>query len=435
MKFLIFTPAIQTSAIGRMTSLVTHALLSQKHEVVVVRTEKTGHLDSAPHDFGCNIISWLDTAEVEANIVRADICIHQIGDNYEFHQGNIEWLARFSGIVCLHDFYLGHLFWDWSQHNTEQAQKVLKTYYSDETAERFYSVNGHEEFIEFTKNHSPMTEWVCSMATGVVTHSNWGCDRVLSSCPGPVRVVPLAYNSPGLALAGTKQKRSPTTKLKLLTIGHVNPNKRVESCIKAIGGNPTLRETVSYRLVGAIQPEMKVKILELAQSHGVDVEISGEVDADTLANAIIDADLVSCLRWPSLEAASASAIEAMLYGKTTVVTNTGFYSELPEQYVLKINHVNEIEELEATLLSLHANPDLLEVKGQQAQEWAKSTFTAENYARQLVDMSAASIRTSSTLKAASYYAAILHGWGADTSLLQNNESLAPLAIFNECYQH
>ena len=435
MKFLIFTPAIQTSAIGRMTSLVTHALLSQKHEVVIVRTEMAGHLNTETHDFGCKIISWVDTAEVEANIIRADACIHQIGDNYQFHQGSVEWLTRHSGIVCLHDFFLGNLFWGWAHNNIEQARKVLKIYYSKEASERFFNVNSSEEFIELTKDQWPMTEWICSMASGTVTHSKWGCDRVIKSCPGPVRVVPLAYNSPGLALAGSKQKPLPTTKLKLLTIGHVNPNKRVESCIKAIGGNPTLRETVSYRLVGAIQPEMKVKILELAQSHDVEVEISGEVDDNTLALAIIDADVISCLRWPSLEAASASAIEAMLYGKTTIVTNTGFYKELPEQYVLKINHDKEIEELEATLLSLHANPGLLDVKGQQAQEWAKSTFTAENYAHQLVDMSSACIRTNSTLKAVSYYAGILHGWGADTNLLQNNESLAPLAIFNESHPH
>ncbi|WP_449123559.1 glycosyltransferase [Pseudomonas sp. MPG01] len=435
MKFLIFTPATKTSAIGRMTSLVTHALASQNHEVVIVRTEMTDHLNSETHDFGCDVISWRDTADVEATIERSDICIHQVGDNYEFHQGNIEWLARFGGIVCLHDFFLGHLFWDWSQHNAEQAQKVLKTYYSTETAERFYSISGHEEFIAFTKDQSPMTEWICSMANGVVTHSNWGCDRVLSSCPGPVRVVPLAYNSPGLSLAGAQQKRLPTTKLKLLTIGHVNPNKRVESCIKAIGGNPALREAVSYRLVGAIQPEVKTKILELAQSQGVDVEISGEVDGDTLALAIIDADVISCLRWPSLEAASASAIEAMLYGKTTIVTNTGFYSELPEQYVLKINNEHEIEELRATLLSLHAKPDLMKTIGQEAQKWASATFTAENYATQLFDMSSTCIRNTPSLKAASYYAGILHGWGTDTNIIQNNESLDPLAIFNESYPH
>jgi glycosyltransferase involved in cell wall biosynthesis len=435
MKFLIFTPAIQTSAIGRMTSLVTHALVSQKHEVVVVRTEMIGLLNTQTHDFGCDITSWIDTSEVQASIESADVCIHQVGNSYEFHQGNIEWLARSSGIICLHDFFLGHLFWGWAQNHTEQARTALKTYYSDEAAERFFSISGNEAFIELTKDQSPMTEWICSMASGVMTHSNWGCDRVLSSCPGPVRVVPLAYDCPGLSLAGTKQKRAPTTKLKLLTIGHVNPNKRVEACIKAIAANPTLREAVSYRLVGAIQPDVKAKIHELAQNHGVDIEISGEVDGTTLALAIIDADVISCLRWPSLEAASASAIEAMLYGKTTIVTNTGFYSELPEQYVLKINHDKEIEELGAALLSLHANPDLLDVKGQQAQEWAKSTFTAENYARQLVDMSSACIRTSSTLKAASYYAHILHGWGADTNLLQNNESLDPLAIFNESYPH
>ena len=435
MKFLIFTPAIQTSAIGRMTSLVTHALVAQKHEVVVVRTEIIGYLNTETHDFGCKVISWIDTAEVEANIERAETCIHQVGNSYEFHQGNIEWLARFRGIVCLHDFFLGHLFWGWAQNDIQQARKVLKTYYSEEIAERYFSISGNEEFIELTKDQSPMTEWICSMASGVVTHSNWGCDRVLSSCPGPVRVVPLAYNSPGLSLTGKKQKRLTTAKLKLLTFGHLNPNKRVENCIKAIGQNPTLRETVTYRLVGAIQPEVKSRILELAQNHGVEVEISGEVDSKTLALAIIDADVISCLRWPSLEAASASAIEAMLYGKTTIVTNTGFYSELPEQYVLKINHENEIDEFEATLLSLHENPDLVHTKGKQAQEWAKSTFTAENYARQLTDMSYACIKTSAALKAASFYAHVLHGWGADTDLLQNNETLASLAVFNNNYQH
>jgi glycosyltransferase involved in cell wall biosynthesis len=428
MKLVIFTPAIKTSAIGRMTRLVVRALLAHQHQVVVIRTESPHLLAKETHDFGCTILPWTNEAEAAQEISSADCCIYQIGDNYEFHEGGVAWLARAPGIVCLHDFFLGHLFCGWAQQRRDEANDILTQWYGKKIAADYFSASNSATFIRETQDLAPLTEWISSMATGVITHSNWGCDRVLSACPGPLFVVPLAYDAPGAI--SIENESTPNSKLKVLTIGHINSNKRIESCIEAISNNSILRKNVSYRLVGAIIPSMERKLRELATVSGVELIISNEVDDATLSEAIRNADVISCLRWPSLEAASASAIEAMLYGKATIVTDVGFYKELPDQYVLKVSVDNEIEDLKKTLLSLQSNRSATTTIGKQAQAWASETFTAENYAVRLEQAIPVVLRANVIISAADHFATIIDKWSASPQLLRTPEILEPLSIFN-----
>lgn len=64
MKLLIFTPALKTSAIGRMTCLVSHALIAQGHQVVIVRAESDALLSRPSHDFGTRMIPWNAESQV-----------------------------------------------------------------------------------------------------------------------------------------------------------------------------------------------------------------------------------------------------------------------------------------------------------------------------------------------------------------------------------
>lgn len=87
---------------------------------------------------------------------------------------------------------------------------------------------------------------------------------------------------------------------------------------------------MNYRLIGAVEPEVMSSLSALAARLGVNLVISGEVDDNELERAFTESDVISCLRWPALEAASASAIEVlMLYGKAVIVTDTGFYADIP----------------------------------------------------------------------------------------------------------
>ena len=430
MNIILFTPALKASAIGRMANLVSCALISHGHQVTVVRTESTRLLESITHDFGPELIPWNDFAQVENLAEAADAFIYQIGNNYDFHQGCLEWLPKLPGIICLHDFFLGHLFNGWAQGRRHQADAELRAWYGNEIAGRFFSYQNSEAFIEGVRNVSPMTEWVCSMAHGVITHSSWGLDRVLKSCPGPVCVTPLAYDAPKIILSDSDPKSPACNQFNILTIGHINPNKRVASMIQAIGNSSLLRRhSTTYRLVGNIQPEVVIELSNLARKHQVNLVISGEVSDATLAYAIKEADVISCLRWPSLEAASASVIEAMLYGKPVVVTDVGCYSELPDECVCKVRLENEIGDLQTVLEFLYKNEHERVALSGKAAKWASVTFSPDKYAQRLIEVVLSTMKTNPTVNAVNYFVRLMHGWGAEASLPNDRHIIGPLDIF------
>ncbi|WP_168709998.1 glycosyltransferase family 4 protein [Massilia sp. Mn16-1_5] len=426
MKVVMFTPGLQASAIGRMATLVVHALRAAGHEVTIVRSEQETLMRQAPHDFGGEVLAWTDQARVGAVIGSADSVIYQVGDNYEFHVGCLEWLERAPGIVCLHDFFLGHLFWAWAQRHPARAEAVLKAWYGDTVATGYFGHPDSGAFIAATADTAPMTEWIGAMALGVVTHSNWGAQRLCRSCPGPVQVMPLPYNAPaGGAQVSTADQRN----FRVLTVGHVNPNKRVASVIRAIGNSTELRDHAVYRLVGHVQTETVVSLSSLARNHQVNLVISDELDNAALITAIDQADVVTCLRWPSLEAASASAIEAMLYGKPVIVTDVHFYSELPDDCVLKIDPDDEVASLQRALEQLYHSPELRRQLGARAREWANATFRADRYADCLIVMAQDTSRVRPALAAVEQFTQTLSRWGATSSLLEEPHTRDALRLF------
>ena len=322
MKFLFFTPAASSSAIGRVTQLVGRELMASGHTVTIVRTEDYALLGTPPHQFGTKMVRWDDTDGVFRVARDADAIVYQIGDSFPFHRGCLEWLPSLPGIVCLHDYFLGDLFRGWAGARWTVAQAILQSCYGEEVAASYFAYDNPADYIEGTREKAPMTEWVAAMATGVITHSSWDIQRVLRSCPGPVEVIPLAYDKPKASPAtGSGSASVPVDSsaasdaMLVLTIGRINANKRVDSVLRAIGTSPQLQNTAILRLVGHIESDVQARLSALAHSLGVRLLISGEVDDATLAHAIDRADVVCCLRFPPLEAASASTIEAMLYGK------------------------------------------------------------------------------------------------------------------------
>lgn len=431
MKLVIFTPASIKSAIARMASLVSRDLVSQGHTVTIVRTEVRPFIATNSHDFGAKVLVWDNQSEVRLAIQNADACVYQIGDNFSYHAGCIRWLQEVPGLVCLHDFFLGNLFHGWAQGDRVRADAIINQWYGPRLTARFFSFSGAESLIEGTRDVMPMTEWVCSMAAGVITHSHWGCERVINSCPGPVRVVPLAYSANTLLVHETLQVSAEKANLKLLTIGHVNANKRVTSMLEAIGQSPILRQHVTYRLVGLIQPEVRSELMDFAASRGVTLSIAGEVNDQELASAIAESDIISCLRWPTLEAASASAIEAMLSGKAVIVTNTGFYAEIPDECVVKIDQSNEIAELRLALESLLNDRSQIVKLGAVAQTWAKQAFTSKNYAEQLVETLKDVLRSLPARNSVNFFCQTLNRWCPDRDFYESPYVLDQLRIFDK----
>jgi glycosyltransferase involved in cell wall biosynthesis len=403
MKLVFFTPVDKRSAIGRVTRLVVGELRGQGHHVDIVRTEwdQAGEV----HDLGSAVISWRDDVAVVRAGLAADMCVYQVANHYPFHAGSLQWLDALPGVVCLHDQFVGHLFDGWvSVHGTD-PDVVVRRWYGDEVAE---IVARPDVTLEQRVQLAPMSEWVAARGLGVISHGEWTLDRLVAACPGPVRAVPLPYELPRVPIEPVVD---PLGRFRLVTIGHMNTNKRVASVIEAIGSDPQLRDRVVYTLLGFITPTEGETLRSLAAQHGVELEVAGEVNEIALGNALANAHAVAALRWPCLEAASASAIEAMMAGKPTLVTRAGFYDELPDDCVFKIDLANEVADVRAALVTLVADPRVGAEVGERARLHAVATHTPQAYADQLVALAREALAVSLPLGVIRDIVATLQGWG------------------------
>jgi glycosyltransferase involved in cell wall biosynthesis len=66
---------------------------------------------------------------------------------------------------------------------------------------------------------------------------------------------------------------------------------------------------------------------------------------------------------------SAAVIRALGVGKPCIVSDDAWFSELPDEAVIKVNNRNIKEELHDSLLRLLDNPDLMEEISKEAREY------------------------------------------------------------------
>jgi glycosyltransferase involved in cell wall biosynthesis len=173
----------------------------------------------------------------------------------------------------------------------------------------------------------------------------------------------------------------------IATIGVINPNKCADAVIRAIGASPTLRTNCRFRIIGVIANAERIRLQNLSRELGFDqLDIVGEVDDPALVSELEHADILSCLRDPVLEGASASAIEAMKSGRPIIVSDAGFYAELPDNLVFKIPAAIDVPQLTAVLERLVQDEELRRQTGLRAKDWAMRTFTTEAYVNVLEDL-------------------------------------------------
>ena len=428
MKLLVFTPVVVQSAIGRMAAMVHHSLIEAGHEVRVVRTE-LDHGDGETQHMAADIIDWRDDAAVVEAIGGADVVVYHIGNHYDFHAGALRWMEVHRGVVCLHDYFVGSLFLSWCHAGQIDPHAAVSAVYGDDAADLFVERMSRGDISEDLVETAPMTEWICAMSAGVVVHSDWMIGRVERSAPGPVGVIPLAYDAPGSRTPDTSSDGDP--RVTIVTVGNVNANKRVGSVIAAIGSSNELRRSVEYRVIGKVEPSVLLELSALARQHRVQLVMAGEVDAAVLADSFASADIVVAVRHPNLESASATAIEAMLVGKALVVSSTGPTRAIPDECTMKVDMRDEIPEIRSRLETLVRDPGGRARMGANAQEYATSVHSADRYARDLVELARSAVDVVPVLEVLDDAAGQMAAWHADLAGLGAEVSARIVDLWSE----
>ena len=385
MKFVIFTPVVAASAIGRVAALVNRELVDLGHEITVVRSESRAvierSVDESDHEMSGEVINWYADGVTDL-VLGADVVIYHIGNNVTFHEGSLHWLPHARGLVCLHDYFVGNLYLGWCHINALDPLNGVRRAYGASAAEMWdHEMADNRISLELVER-APMTEWICAQALGVVVHSDWMIERVEASCLGPISVTPLAYVKPSTDLQAESSPDGRVTRI--LTVGHIIENKRVESVIRAIGSSEELRTAVEYHVVGPASPAVIHKLAKLARNNDVRLVVSGHVLSEALGQALTEADIVVALRWPNLESASATAIEAMLAKRPLIVSDAGPSCGIPENCVLKVAVDDEIDGLRKQLMKLVGDPVGRMAMAERAYTFASKAHAPKAYAESLL---------------------------------------------------
>lgn len=369
------------SSIAAFGALVVAELCARGHEVAVFRTE-TGDFLALPPRPAPGPVLPLQDVDPEGVARGHDAFVVNLGDQYGHHGAAIPALLRVPALVVLHDAFLADLYAGWLAANGRHSPHapVLGALYGDaeaETAEPFMLMP-----LEDMALRRPMLEWFAALSAGAAVHAEHYAARVRSACPGPVEVIPLAFE--GAALPPPREIGRDVV---VATVGHVNPNKRGADVLRAVAGSATLRERVRYRLIGPVEPAERAALLDLARLLGVpEPEFTGWVEEADMPRLMADVDAICCLRNPVLEGASASLIVAMRSGRPVLVTHHGPYAEVPDGLVLKCRPGAEATDVRLHLESLLADPAPIQAMAARARAYAEATFSAARYADRLLDL-------------------------------------------------
>ncbi len=388
MRIAWFTPFSRQSGIGRCSSeIVRH--LSQLADVHVWHPETN---DLRETDVTRRAFTSADSVNPQA-LAEYDLLVYNLGNYLPFHGEIYRLSQRFPGLCILHDFVMHHFFSDYYLERLRAPRHyvlTMKRLYGEHgrrTAEGIVTgkrrhVCESEEVLDF-----PFFEEAIRGAYGVITHAEFLRQRVERVFAGPVARFWLPYEPlAGVRVLSRSELGVPEDGLLLVTVGHVNPNKRIHVVIDALGRNPGLTRNLTYAVLGPADPAYQNRLTAAVKAHKLErvVRFLGYVSDEVLHSYITHAGACVNLRYPAMEGASGSAIEEMMQGKAMLVTDTGSFAELPDDCVIKVNPAREQDEVAAGLTKLVMDGELREALGKRAAEFAQRNFRPETYARNLV---------------------------------------------------
>lgn len=297
-----------------------------------------------------------------------DVSLYQVGNNPDAHAWIVDALRRRPGVVVLHDFVVHHLvagmtigrrdghgYLDLMEREHGVVGRLLAHGVLDKRIPPLWE-SRPEDF--------PLASFVLEHATGVIVHSRYVRDLVRSTgYPGPVLVVPHpAWPVPAIAPERVADG------VVIGCFGVVNASKRIPELLRATAKVRESHPEVTLLLVGPTSPgfdlERRLQRLGLVEEGLVR---EGWIDESRLWALMAGSDILVNLRHPTMGETSGSVIRALSLGKPSVVSDVGWFSELPGETALKIPvGDDEVETLTAALELLVTRDDVRASLGEAA---------------------------------------------------------------------
>jgi glycosyltransferase involved in cell wall biosynthesis len=271
---------------------------------------------------------------------RADVSLYHIGNDPEAHSWIVEALRRRPGIVVLHDFVLHHLvagmtlgrgdgggYLDAMQREAGPVGRMLAHGVIDELLPPLWEDRAADY---------PLAGEVLASANGLIVHSGY-VERLVRDAGyrGPVWRIPHPAWSPPAEIAPAGL---PEGRMIIGCYGHLNPAKRLPQLLEAFA---LLRRRVPEALlllVGSLSPGLELDPVydRLGLRTEEDVIRLDYVDEARLWALLSACEVCVNLRYPTMGETSGIVVRALSLGRPLVVSDVGWFAELPDEAAVKV---------------------------------------------------------------------------------------------------
>ena len=278
---------------------------------------------------------------------KADVALYHVGNDAEAHGWIVDALRRRPGIVVLHEFVLHHLVVGLTFARGDAAGYLAAMEREAGLVGRLlgYAVldNKLPPLWETRPEDFPLAGEVLDRATGLIVHSRYVERRAREAgYGGPIRRIPHpAWPVPAIEPAAVEG--GPV----FGCFGHLNEAKRVPELLKAFDALRARRPEATLLLVGGASS--RLQRLELPDG----VHREEYVPEERLWALMAACDAVVGLRSPTMGETSGTTIRALALGKPLVVSDVGWFAELPHDVAFKVPvDEREVDRITAALEAL-----------------------------------------------------------------------------------
>jgi glycosyltransferase involved in cell wall biosynthesis len=291
----------------------------------------------------------------------ADVALYHIGNDPDAHGWIVDALYERPGVVVLHEYVLHHLvagitigrgngrgYLDAMERELGVAGRLLALGVLDNLLPLLW---------ETQPERFPLSGTILDHATGLIVHSDYVAQRARETgYAGPLwriphPVWPATPATPAPDVAGDPL---------IGCFGFLNMNKRIPQLLEAFAALRRVRPGARLLLVGAAGERFDVerRLERLGLTDGV--ERIDYVPEERMWSLMAACDVLVNLRYPTMGETSGSVVRAMSIGKPLIVSDVGWFAELPDDAVLKVP-VDEFEvaTLEAALSFAVVHADAL----------------------------------------------------------------------------
>ena len=288
-------------------------------------------------------------------VADSDVALYHIGNDPDAHGWIVDALRRRPGVVVLHDFVIHHLVAGLTigRHDGHAYLAAMEREAGVPGRLLGYGVlEGRVPPLwEVRPQEFPLTGEVLDRATSVIVHSRYvethvrehGYEGPLRRIPHPAWPVPAVEPADvdGAPLIGC--------------FGHLNESKRVPQLLTAFAALRRTRHNARLLLVGSESPgfDLAGRIARTGLDTGGVIR-EPYVEEERLWALMAACDACVLLRAPTMGETSGAAIRTLSLGKPLVVSDVGWFAELPDEVAIKVpvGGEDEVQALTAALRRL-----------------------------------------------------------------------------------